>query len=227
MRDFMRLSRKVAKSFLAYLLGVASKDVTKQFSTLDGKPESIDDWERAFESFIEDMPEEKQVFFIDAFLVAMELNRSKIKEWCLDKANAVYSDDEEFQRYLRDVSRFESNVVLHLENARKILVMEEFEESEKKGTGKVKPSVKPFNWQGTQGQLVFLIEQLYEQGFLSPISQTEKHSLTAQHFTVKGESLNPRTLAQIRQNSLNSRGGKPKGVEEIEKALAEMKKQSP
>jgi hypothetical protein len=87
-----------------------------------------------------------------------------------------------------------------------------------------KPDAK-FNWQGTQAQLVFLIEQLYEQGFLSPISQTEKHRLTAQHFTVKGETLNPKTLAQIRQNSLNRKGGKPKKVEKIEQIISAAKKQ--
>jgi len=87
-----------------------------------------------------------------------------------------------------------------------------------------KPDAK-FNWQGTQAQLVYLIEQLYKQGFLSPISQTEKHRLTAQHFTVKGETLNPKTLAQIRQNSLNRKGGKPKKVEKIEQIISAAKKQ--
>ena len=87
-----------------------------------------------------------------------------------------------------------------------------------------KPDAK-FNWQGTQAQLVYLIEQLYEQGFLSPISQPEKHRLTAQHFTVKGESLNTKTLAQIKQNSLNRRGGKPKKGEKIEQIISAAKKQ--
>jgi len=99
---------------------------------------------------------------------------------------------------------------------------EKFEESEKKGTGKV----KPFNWQGTQAQLVYLIEQLYEQGFLSPISQAEKHRLTAQHFTVKGKSLNPGNLAQTRENNLNNKGGKPKDVEKIEQIISAAKKQN-
>jgi len=88
-----------------------------------------------------------------------------------------------------------------------------------------KPDAK-FNWQGTQAQLVFLIEQLYEQGFLSSIIQPEKFSLLSQHFTVKGESLNPKTLAQIRQNSLNNKGGKPKGFEKIEQIISAAKKQN-
>jgi len=123
-----------------------------------------------------------------------------------------------------------NNIYLQLHTQKTTTVegnAEKFEESEKKGTGKAKPSVKPFNWQGTQAQLVFLIEQLYEQGFLSPISQTEKNSLTAQHFTVKGESLNPRTLAQTRQNSLNTKKGKPKGVEKIEQIISAAKKKNP
>jgi hypothetical protein len=110
---------------------------------------------------------------------------------------------------------------------------EKFEESEKKGTGKKGTGkkgtgkVKPFNWQGTQTQLVYLIEQLYEQGFLSPISQTEKHRLTAQHFTVKGKSLNHKNLAQARDNYLNNKGGKPKGGEKIEQTISDAKKQNP
>jgi hypothetical protein len=89
-----------------------------------------------------------------------------------------------------------------------------------------KPDAK-FNWQGTQAQLVFLIEQLYDQGFLSSITQSEKFSLLSQHFTVKGESINPKTLAQIKQNSLNRRGGKPKGVEKIEQIISATRKQNP
>jgi hypothetical protein len=89
-----------------------------------------------------------------------------------------------------------------------------------------KPDAK-FNWQGTKAQLVYLIEQLYKQGFLSPISQAEKYSLMAQHFTVKGESLNPRTLAQTRQNNLSNRDGKPKDAEKIDQIISDAKKQNP
>jgi hypothetical protein len=89
-----------------------------------------------------------------------------------------------------------------------------------------KPDAK-FNWQGTQAQLVYLIEQLYEQGFLSPISQTEKHRLTAQHFTVNGKSLNTKNLAKTKQNNLNNKGGKPKDGEKIEQIISAVKKQNP
>jgi hypothetical protein len=107
---------------------------------------------------------------------------------------------------------------------------EKFEESEKKGTGKKGTGkkgtgkVKPFNWQGEQTELVYLIEKLYEQGFLSPISQTEKHRLTAQHFTVKGKSLNHKNLAKTKQSYLNNKGGKPKRGEEIEQIISDAKK---
>jgi len=87
--------------------------------------------------------------------------------------------------------------------------------------------IEKLDWQGSQAQLVFLIEQLYEQGFLSSITQSEKFSLLSQHFTVKGESLNPRTLAQTRQNSLNTKKGKPKAVEKIEQIISAAKKQNP
>jgi len=84
-----------------------------------------------------------------------------------------------------------------------------------------KPDAK-FNWQGTQAQLVFLIEQLYEQGFLSPIIQPDKHRLTAQHFTVKGKSLNRENLAQARDNRLKTKKGKPKGGEKIEQIISKI-----
>ena len=89
-----------------------------------------------------------------------------------------------------------------------------------------KPDAK-FNWQGDQTQLVYLIEQLYEQGFLSPISQAEKHRLTAQHFTVNGKSLNTKNLAKAKQSYLNNKGGKPKRGEEIEQIVSAAKKQNP
>jgi len=89
-----------------------------------------------------------------------------------------------------------------------------------------KPDAK-FNWQGDQTQLVYLIEQLYEQGFLSPISQAEKHRLTAQHFTVKGKNLNQKNLARTKQSYLNNKGGKPKDGEKIEQIISAVKKQNP
>jgi len=85
-----------------------------------------------------------------------------------------------------------------------------------------KPDEK-FNWQGTQAQLVYLIEQLYEHGFLSPIIQPDKHRLTAQHFTVNGKSLNRENLAQARENNLNNKGGKPKDGEKIEQIISKIK----
>jgi len=91
--------------------------------------------------------------------------------------------------------------------------------------GKAKKANKPdekFNWQGTQAQLVYLIEQLYEHNFLSPIIQPDKHRLTAQHFTVKGKSLNRENLAQARDNRLKTKKGKPKGGEKIEQIISKI-----
>jgi len=89
-----------------------------------------------------------------------------------------------------------------------------------------KPDEK-FNWQGKQAQLVYLIEQLYKHDFLSPIIQPDKHRLTAQHFTVKGESLNTKTLANTNRNNLNNKSGKPKGFEKIDQIISDVKKQNP
>ena len=88
-----------------------------------------------------------------------------------------------------------------------------------------KPDEK-FNWQGKQAQLVYLIEQLYEKGFLSPILQPDKHKLTAQHFTVKGESLNRENLAQAKQNNLKNKSGKPRKGEKIDQIISDVNKQN-
>jgi hypothetical protein len=89
-----------------------------------------------------------------------------------------------------------------------------------------KPDEK-FNWQGKQSQLVYLIEQLYEHGFLSAMIQPDKHKLTAQHFTVKGKSLNRENLANTKRNNLNNRGGKPRDGEKIDQIISDVKKQNP
>ena len=89
-----------------------------------------------------------------------------------------------------------------------------------------KPDEK-FNWQGTQTQLVYLIEQLYEHKFLSPILQPDKHRLTAQHFTVKGKSLNRENLANTKINSRNNKGGKPRDGEKIDEIISAVKNQNP
>ena len=89
-----------------------------------------------------------------------------------------------------------------------------------------KPDEK-FNWQGEQAQLVYLIEQLYEHGFLSPILQPDKHRLTAQHFTVKGKNLNQKNLARTKQSYLNNKGGKPRKGEKIDQIISAAKNQNP
>ena len=89
-----------------------------------------------------------------------------------------------------------------------------------------KPDAK-FNWQGKQTQLVYLIDQLYEHGFLSPISQPEKHRLTAQHFTVNGKKLNQKNLAKAKQSYLSNKGGKPKGAEKIDQIISAVQNQNP
>jgi hypothetical protein len=89
-----------------------------------------------------------------------------------------------------------------------------------------KPDEK-FNWQGTQAQLVYLIDQLIEHKFLSPIIQPDKHRLTAQHFTVKGKSLNRENLAQAKINNNNNKSGKPKDAEKIDEIISATQKQNP
>jgi hypothetical protein len=126
-----------------------------------------------------------------------------------------------------------NNTILQLQTQKNTTVEGNAEKANKPDTtveGNAEKANKPdekFNWQGKQAQLVYLIEQLYEKGFLSPILQPDKHKLTAQHFTVKGESLNTKTLSNTKRNNLNNKSGKPKGFEKIDQIVSDAEKQNP
>jgi hypothetical protein len=136
----------------------------------------------------------------------------------------LLKDSKVFDDEIKEEIRWEllEIVSIELENLNKYIIRLQLHAQKNKTN---KPDAK-FNWQGEQTQLVYLIEQLYKQGFLSPISQAEKHRLTAQHFTVKGKSLNQKNLANTRRNSLNTKKGKPKRGEEIEQIISAAQKQN-
>jgi len=196
------------------------KDYFKEFEDkVAGVEEIIDDGKVWFYS---DSPRKsiyKKFIFVKRFIKAQPLeNQRDLWLTMIDLLNASKAFNNEKKEEIREELLMDCFIAL--ENLNNTILQLQTQK-----TTTNKPDAK-FNWQGTQAQLVFLIEQLYEQGFLSPISQTEKYSLTAQHFTVKGETLNPKTLAQIRQNSLNRKGGKPKKVEKIEQIISAAKKQN-
>ena len=57
--------------------------------------------------------------------------------------------------------------------------------------------VEKINWQGTETQLVFLMELLTQEGFL----KSGRHwKMVEEHFLVKGKSLKPKQLSQTFQN---------------------------
>ena len=58
-------------------------------------------------------------------------------------------------------------------------------------------SVEKINWQGTETQLVFLMELLTQEGFL----KSGRHwKMVEEHFLAKGKSLKPKQLSQTFQN---------------------------
>ena len=57
--------------------------------------------------------------------------------------------------------------------------------------------VEKINWQGTETQLVFLMELLTQEGFLKSSRQWK---MVEEHFLVKGKSLKPKQLSQTFQN---------------------------
>ncbi len=179
---------------------------------------------------------------IKSFIKAQPLeNQRDLWNTTVDLLNASKAFNHEIKEDIRKellVDCFKelenlNNTILQLHTQKTTTVEGNSEKANKPDTtvkGNAKKANKPdakFNWQGTQAQLVYLIEQLYEQGFLSPISQAEKYSLIAQHFTVKGETLNPKNLAKTKQNNLNNKGGKPKGFEKIEQIISDVKNQNP
>jgi len=196
------------------------KDYFKEFEDkVAGVEEIIDDGKVWFYS---DSPRKsiyKKFIFVKRFIKAQPLeNQRDLWLTMIDLLNASKAFNNEKKEEIREELLMDCFIAL--ENLNNTILQLQTQK-----TTTNKPDAK-FNWQGTQAQLVFLIEQLYEQGFLSPISQTEKYSLTAQHFTVKGKTLNPKILAQIRQNNLNRKGGKPKKVEKIEQIISAAKKQN-
>ena len=58
-------------------------------------------------------------------------------------------------------------------------------------------SVEKINWQGTETQLVFLMELLTQEGFLKSSRQWK---MVEEHFLVKWKSLKPKQLSQTFQN---------------------------
>ena len=137
----------------------------------------------------------------------------------------LLKDSKVFDDEIKEEIRWEllEIVSIELENLNKYIIRLQLHTQKTKTN---KPDAK-FNWQGSQTELVYLIEQLYEQGFLSPISQPDKHRLTAQHFTVKGKNLNRENLAKARDNNLKTKKGKPKRGEEIEQIISAAKNQNP
>jgi hypothetical protein len=197
------------------------EDYFKEFEDkVAGVEEIIDDGKVWFDS---DSPKKsiyKKFIFVKRFIKAQNLeNQRDLWLRMIDLLNASKAFNNEKKEEIREELLMDCFIAL--ENLNNTILQLH---TQKNTTNK--PDAK-FNWQGTQAQLVFLIEQLYEQGFLSSITQSEKFSLLSQHFTVKGESINPKTLAQIKQNSLNRRGGKPKGVEKIEQIISATRKQNP
>ena len=85
-------------------------------------------------------------------------------------------------------------------------------------------AVKKINWQGTQTQLVFLWEKLFEMGMLNPMDESQKWILLVESFVVKGKHLNPGNLKKAAQNLLNhNKRGLPKNGEKFEVLLKEIK----
>ena len=77
-------------------------------------------------------------------------------------------------------------------------------------------SVEKINWQGTEPQLVFLMELLTQEGFL----KSGRHwKIVEEHFLVKGKSLKPKQLSQTYQN-LPVKG--PKKAQILESILSQV-----
>ena len=165
----------------------------------------------------------KNFSLVKRFIKAQPLeNQRDLWNTTVDLLNASKAFNDEIKEEIRE--DLLADCFKELENLNYTILQSHTQKNTVKGNAKKanKPDAK-FNWQGTQAQLVYLIEQLYEQGFLSPIIQPEKHRLTAQHFTVNGKNLNRKNLAQARDNNLKTKKGKPKRGEEIEQIISKIK----
>jgi hypothetical protein len=156
------------------------------------------------------------------------LNASKAFDHVIKDLKA-FDDEIKIRKDLLEIKEeLMADCIKELENLNYTILQLHTQKNTVKGNAKKanKPDAK-FNWQGKQTQLVYLIDQLYEHGFLSPISQPEKHRLTAQHFTVNGKKLNQKNLAKAKQSYLSNKGGKPKGAEKIDQIISAVQNQNP
>lgn len=72
-------------------------------------------------------------------------------------------------------------------------------------------------WKGTEGQLIFLIEELIKQQLLDKTVKEKIYATISQHFKNKlGKTFIPKQLSQAAQNLIANRNMKPKNAECIE-----------
>lgn len=112
------------------------------------------------------------------------------------------------------------------QKTKQVKTLEELPNSEanKQETPKLQPSQpepEKINWQGSKSQLIFLIDQLYDNGLLKNFIQPNKDVLLDSHFTIKGQPVT--NAASLREQYKNNKTGKPRGSEIIEEIISKTK----
>ncbi len=83
--------------------------------------------------------------------------------------------------------------------------------------------VEKIQWQGTEAQLVYLFEKLYEKRLLPKAVNDKQFAFIEKHFiNNKGQAFKRKQLAQASQNYQNNKEGKPKGAKLIDKLTEEI-----
>jgi len=84
--------------------------------------------------------------------------------------------------------------------------------------------IELIRWQGSETQLIYLIELLLKENFLPPYIFDERFSFISKHFlNKKGLQFKQKQLAQSENNYEASKTGKPKGSAKIEELVEKLK----
>lgn len=78
-------------------------------------------------------------------------------------------------------------------------------------------------WKGTEGQLIYLFEQLIKMNLIDDTQENRKYILLAYHFRNKnGKRFNNKQMGQAAQNLTSNKNMKPKNAEKIENILKDI-----
>ncbi len=102
----------------------------------------------------------------------------------------------------------------------------ELDKTQKFKNGKVDSAAELIWWKGTEGQLIYLYEELVKKNLIDSSQNDRKYVLLSKHFkNKKGEQYTNKQLAQTAQNLVANKNLKPKNSDIIDNISDQTSKQ--